>query len=91
MPKTYRVIMYTVQAIQVLPADVDRAALWCGGVKIEEYDAVDSSRKFVALNIPTINGVERASEGDYVMKTRDGGFRAVPKREFESKYELAQQ
>lgn len=88
MPKTYKLIVYTVQAMQLTPDSVDRAALWCGGMVVNEYDANDLSKKFVALNIPTIEGVKRAQEGDYIVKSESGGFCVVPKREFETKYEL---
>lgn len=89
MPKRYRLITFTVEAIQVGTESVDRAAMWSGGVTLTEYDAVDRTKKFVALNVPTMDGVKRAHEGDYVVKETGGNICVVRQAEFESKYELA--
>lgn len=88
MPKTYQIKMYTVEAIQINAESVDRAALWCGGVKVDEYDPLDHTRKFAALNVPTMSGVKRAQQGDYVVKETGGEFRVISKHDFESKYEV---
>lgn len=88
MPKTYRLIVFTVEAIKLTPESVDRAALWAGGKPVEEYDSFDRSKKFVALNVPTLRGVQRAQEGDYIVKESNGSFNVVSEREFEDKYEL---
>jgi hypothetical protein len=90
MPRTYRLITFTVEAMQLTPERHDDAALWTGGMKVVETDPRDPNKKFVALNIPTVRGMERASEGDYIVKdASNGGFCVVKKRDFEAKYELA--
>jgi hypothetical protein len=81
-------VVFTVEAIQLTPNSVKDTALWCGGYEIEQYDAIDRSKKFVGLNIPTMEGVKRASETDYVVKEATGTFSVMSQREFESKYEL---
>lgn len=88
MPKQYRLIPFAVEAIQLRPDTVKKAAVWCGGIEVEEIDAHDSTKKFVALNIPTINGVVRASEGDYIIKELAGTVSVMKARDFESRYEL---
>lgn len=88
MPKKYRLIPVSVEAIQLTPETVKRAALWSGGVEIEEIDPEDSTKKFCGLNIPTLTGVQRAQEGDYILKNLQGHVTVMPKREFEARYEI---
>lgn len=66
--------------------NVTAVALWCGAQQVEERDPM-TERTFVALNIPTLGGVRRASEGDYIVKTETGGFTTFQPREFEALYE----
>jgi hypothetical protein len=90
MPRKYRLIPVSVEAIQLTPESVKRAALWCGGVEVEEIDPHDSTKKFVALNIPTLSGVKRAGEGDYVIKGLQGEFSVMNSTDFETRYELVE-
>ena len=87
MPKRFQLIPVAVEAIRLDPTNVERAAVWCGGVEITETDALDSTKKFVAINIPTLRGAQRASEGDYIIKDRNGGFSVMSAAEFDSKYQ----
>lgn len=92
MPRRFHLIVSEpdeVEAIQVTPDKVDRAAAWCGGVKITETDPLDSKIKFVGLNIPTTQGVVRASEDSWVIKRADGSFTVMGPHEFAAKYELS--
>lgn len=88
MPKKYRLITQSVEAILLAPESFERAQMWCGGAPVTEIDAVDSKKKFVALNIPTIDGVVRVGEGEYLVKDPNGRFSKMSKDEFEAKYEL---
>lgn len=88
VPRMYRLIPVSVEAIQITPENVKRAALWCGGVEVEEIDPQDSTKKFVALNIPTLSGVKRAGESDYVIKGLQGEFSVMNQTDFEGRYEL---
>jgi hypothetical protein len=87
MPSRYRLIPVSVEAIQLTPETVERAATWTGGRVVEEIDPVNSLRRFVALNIPTLDGVKRASEGDFVVKSMGGEFDVMREREFRRRYE----
>lgn len=90
MALTYRLISHTVEAEQLCPENADRLAMWCGGALVEEYDPFDKTKKFVAMNVPTINGMRRASEGDYIVKDGTGIISVRKKNVFESEYELAE-
>lgn len=56
-------------------------AFWCGGTWITEIDPFDSEKRYRAVNVPTANGVERASRGDTIVKHENGTF-GVQKGEF---------
>jgi hypothetical protein len=88
MPRKYRLIPVSVEAIQITPESAQRAAVWAGGVIREEIDPNDSTKKFAAVNIPTLNGILRAGEGDYIVRDLQGQLSIMGKREFEAKYEL---
>jgi len=87
MPKRYQLIAVAVEAMKLEPENVERVAVWCGGVEVQETDALDSTKKFVALNIPTLRGVERATQGWYVIRDRNGAFSTMSPEEFQNKYE----
>jgi len=89
LPRQYRLVSGVVEAMQLTPSQVSAAALWCGGMEVDEVDALDSTKKFVGLNVPALtpNGVERASQGDYIVKNLRGEFSVVKPGEFEANYE----
>ncbi len=86
MPSRYRLIQADVLAIQVRPDTVARALPWCNGQEREEIDPVDNKKVVVGINVPTLAGVKRASQGDYILR-KDGYFDVMCQSEFESKYE----
>lgn len=71
-----------VEAQKLSPENADKLAEWCGGLKVEELDAVDSSKTYVGINIPTLEGNMRASEGDYIVKGTRGEFYPVKEGPF---------
>lgn len=85
--RSYRLIPVDVEAIHLTRDTVREAALWCGGVEVEEIDPTDSSRRFPALNVPTRDGVCRCSEYGYVVKNSTGDFEVWSQRKFERTYE----
>lgn len=87
-PKRYRLITVSVEAVRLSKTNLRTASVWCGGLPIEETDVLEPSLKYVALNIPTVNGVKRASEGQYILKSSDGTFSVMDALEFERRYEL---
>lgn len=88
MPRRYRLIPVSVEAIKIEPESVQRAALWCGGFEVTEVDPKTKSLVFVALNIPTSEEIKRASLGDYVIKDARGKIKVMSGCDFESQYEL---
>lgn len=89
MPKKYELIPLAAEAIQITPDSVHRAALWCGGVEAEEIDPFDSTIRNVGLNVPTISGIHRCSQGDYVVRDPlTNVFSVMSQHEFEKKYRL---
>lgn len=85
--RKYRLIPVDVEAIQLTTNSVREAALWCGGVEVEEIDPTDSTKRFVALNVPTMDGVCRCQDGNYVVKNSTGDFKIMSRRKFEETYE----
>lgn len=83
----YREKVRSVRAVQLSPDSLAEAARWCGGRSVEEKDPFDEEKIQVGLNIPTLAGVVRASEGDYILQDLEGGFRVMPAAEFEERYE----
>ena len=53
-------------------------------------DPEDNTKRYVGLNIPTLEGVMRASEGDYVIKSTRGEFYPCKAGIFYETYEEAE-
>jgi hypothetical protein len=85
MPNNYELIPVAVEAIEITPDTVHRAALWCGGREAEEIHP-ETEERTVGLNVPTLKGVERASQGSYVVKDLNGGFSVKSANEFKREY-----
>lgn len=64
-------------------------ALWCGGMLVTEIDPHDPGITFVGINVPTQLGVERASQGDWIVKLKGGNFTVFNDQGFQDTYELA--
>jgi len=88
LPQRYRLIPVSIEAAQLSVDTAERISVWSGGRIVEEIDPVNSTKRFVAMNIPTLEGVKRASEGDYVVRSLSGEFDVMRAREFERKYEI---
>jgi hypothetical protein len=84
----YRSKPKIVQAVQLEPHKAAEIANWCGGEVVEEIDALDPDKRFVGINIPTLEGVMRASQGDYVIKSVKGEFYPCKPDIFEASFEL---
>ena len=89
MPKEYRRKPDTVLAGRLSKDNVEHVAVWCGGKQIEEINPTDSSDRYVALNVPTMNGIERASEGDFIIKNSRGEISVQQAGSFLYEYEEA--
>lgn len=49
-------------------------AEWCRGKLVNEQDALTPHINQPGINVPTSNGVERASLGDSIIRNTDGTF-----------------
>lgn len=72
---------------QLTKDNATELTLWCGGVQVEEMDAFDASKKYVGINIPTQFGIQRASEGDFIVRGDNGDFWPITPWRFEKIYE----
>lgn len=81
----------TVEAVMLTKENVSDVVEWCGGQQVEEVNALNHGVKFVGVNVPTFAGMVRASEGDYVVKDKDGEFHRRKPSIFEAKYVVAEE
>lgn len=96
----YRKKPIVIDAVQVTRENVADVAKWCGGRVIEVEKPGDPTDVYVALDIPTLEGVMRAETfhestwdgrkylgGDYVIKGVQGEFYPCKPDIFEATYE----
>lgn len=76
-----------VEALKVGPETASIIAHWCGGRMVEENNPFPPYQSYVGVNVPTMKGVERAQEGDYVVQTPLGAFEVIKEKQFEAIYE----
>ena len=62
-------------------------ARWCGGRIVSEAKASDRTDVAHWLNIPTLEGVMKASPGDYIIRGVQGEFYPCKPNIFEDTYE----
>lgn len=86
MADLYRKKAVTVEANKLTKDNAEAVALWCGGNLVDEFDAITGD-KFVGINIPTLEGVMRASEGDFIIKGVQGEFYPCKPGIFAATYE----
>jgi hypothetical protein len=65
------------EARTVTPDTAYAISVWCGGVLVEEINAVDPSKSQPGINVPCGNEVKRASVGSAVVLKHDGTFDVV--------------
>lgn len=70
----YTTLPETVYAEQLTRDNVEELARLCGGQVIIETDPRNPDNKYVALNVPTLSGVKRASEGQMLIKYQEGSW-----------------
>lgn len=77
-----------IEAVQYLADDAGDVANWCGGTVVFLVpDRSPASLWF--LDIPTLEGKMRASEGDWIIKGVQGEFYPCKPDIFEQTYEAA--
>jgi len=74
MFQTYRFGDLEVEAVKLTAENVDELEKLTYGVKVDEFDAFDSSKTNVGLNVPTHEGMRRASEGRHYVVRWQGFF-----------------
>lgn len=85
----YKLIEDGVWAVQVTKENVEEVAVWCGGQVVQETSAINETEKFVGINVPTLNGNERASERDFILENSRGEKSVKKAAEFLRNYEEA--
>ncbi len=63
-----------VEAVQLLPDNVTEVADWCTGKEVVEHDALDHNITYVGLNFLSEGNIQRACEGDWLIKNANGDF-----------------
>lgn len=76
-----------VEAFQLTPENADDLVVWTGGRFVEEIEPLDENVTYVAINIPSLDGGMRASEGDYIIKLPNGRFSVMHPDAFQKMYE----
>lgn len=79
MPSMYdRILPERVEAIQITPENIKRALAWAKGSReVEETNPHDpDGPKLAAINVPTLNGVIRVSQPDFLVLFR-GSFESI--------------
>ena len=92
LPRRYHLIVGggEVEAIELTPGNLDKAISWVGGagVGVVEIDPFDDTLRYVAINLMTIDGIVRVSQGHFVIKDALGNVTAMGPNEFNEKYVL---
>lgn len=78
----------TMQANQLTSENAITLALWCGGVLVEEHDALNHDIVFPGINVPTEQGMRRAQEGDWIIQRPAGDFLALKPDKFDQLFEV---
>lgn len=77
----------TIEANHLTQLNVEAVAVWCGGVSVVEHDAFNHETTFAAINVPTIEGMVRAQEGDWVVRDPQGHFYVEKDSIFKERFE----
>lgn len=62
------------EARTVSESNIQQLAEWCGGIVKTEHDALDHSVIHPAMNLRTVDGIERVHVGDTIIKNNNGTF-----------------
>lgn len=69
---------------QVTAESAESIAEWCEGKLVHEIDPDDETITHAGVNVPTVQGVKRASSGSYVTKNVYEEFDVVTEHEYNS-------
>lgn len=87
MAEVYRKKPIEIEANELTRENAEAVALWCGGRLVEEIDPHTPTNKYAGINIPTLEGVMRASEGDFIIKGVHGEFYPCKASIFKATYD----
>lgn len=76
-----------VTAIQVRQDTYGKIAVWTNGLVVRELTSSEGNEYQIGINVPTEAGMDRASEGDYVVQDMSGAFHIFRMYQFESKFQ----
>ena len=88
-PLKYRKKPVVIEAVIYDNTNGGAIAKWCGGREHYEAKASDPTDVAEWIDIPTLEGVMKASLGDYVIKGVNGEFYPCKPDIFEKSYEAA--
>lgn len=86
-PKQYLRARRAVEAVRLGSDNVEAVAKWCNGEVVTELNALDPTVTNAAINVPTVFGPVRLSEGYYLVKEENGGFRVYNHATFIAQFE----
>lgn len=89
-PQKYRKKPVVIEAAHLTREGAHEVATWCGGRVVEEAKASDPTDVYLGLDIPTLEGIMRASVGDYVIRGVQGEFYPCKPDIFAATYEPAE-
>lgn len=76
-----------VEAVRLQPENVTEVADWVTGKEITEHDALDHNITYVGLNFLSEGNIQRATEGDWLIKNANGDFHFLWHSSFEEYFE----
>lgn len=75
-----------IQAVQIGQDTIAEACMLTHGRVVVEIDP-ETKERTVGINVAAIDGVKRASTGDYVIRDAGGALHVRKRGDFESKYD----
>ena len=97
--KQYRKKPVTIEAVALTRENAHSVATWCGGRVVEKVKPSDPSDVYLALDIPTLEGVMRGEtmdssgrypHGDWIIKGINGEFYPIEASIFRETYEAVE-
>jgi hypothetical protein len=77
-----------VLAVRITRENYEEVATWCGGHPLSIGKASDPSDVYIAVEVPTMEGVRRTPVGDYIVKNQaTGRFYPLSAETFERRYQ----
>lgn len=88
MAQRFRKKPVEIEAMELRRNNAVECAAWCGGREIYDAKPSDPNDVYVGVDIPTLEGVMRASVGDYIIRGVKGEFYPCKPDIFEATYDV---